>query len=202
MRPKTKPRMTISKPERSRSVTPSWCSKTARSDAESRCHDIPNSSGLDPLRLEDTLSHRRLVIAKRAIVRCAQHMVDPNGVVREREQYAAVDDADPVKRRTALDHQTASRRSHAWRSRQEQPGQRVGRAKSDRKVHADRDKMRKLGEHLDRNQQAIRPILTLDKGVDFVATWETLAIRNLLPSTQYPPDQPPLFPHLSVRLAR
>jgi hypothetical protein len=58
--------------------------------------------------------------------------------VREREQHASIEDADAIEPRAAFNDQTAARRDHLRHMGQEHPGQRVGRAKSDRQVHPDR----------------------------------------------------------------
>jgi hypothetical protein len=47
-------------------------------------------------------------------------------------------------------------------------GERVGGTESYRQVHSDRDEMRKFERPFNRDQQAIRPVLTLQPGIDFV----------------------------------
>jgi hypothetical protein len=146
----------------------------------------------DPLHPDDTRSDWRLVIAYRAIVRGAQHMVDCSAVFREWEQHGTVEDAHSTKHRPALDCETTPRRHHPRRPRQEPSGQRVSRAKSDGQIYPDRDEMRKLDRRFHCDQQTVRPVLALQPGIDLIAAWEAPAIRYLLPMAQDPPDKPPL----------
>src|SRR5215469_13725078 len=55
--------------------------------------------------------------------------------------------------------------------------------------------MRKLDRPSYRDQQAIRPVLSLQPDVDLIPPWKTPAICYLFPVPQHAPDQPPLFSH-------
>jgi hypothetical protein len=61
---------------------------------------------------EDDLRRLHFVGAQQTIIRCAQHVVDYEAALGEREQHATIGDANAVKRSSALDHQAAARRHY------------------------------------------------------------------------------------------
>src|SRR5690349_1136212 len=98
-------------------------------------------------------------------------MVNGTAAFREWEQHGAVADAHFAKGRYALYHEAAARRDHLRHTRQEHTGERIGGTESYSQVHSDHDEMRKLDRPSNRDQQAIRPVLTLQPRIDFVVAW-------------------------------
>jgi hypothetical protein len=95
-------------------------------------------------------------------------MVDCSATFREWEQHGAVQDVGSAKRRYAFYHEAAARRDHLRHTRQEHTGDRIGGTESYSQVHSDHDEMRKLDGPSNHDQQAIRPVLTLQPRIDFV----------------------------------
>lgn len=80
--------------------------------------------GLDPT-LPDNTCLRRLVREQRAMIGCAQYVIDSDAVIGQREQSSAIEDWHPAKGCLALDNHTSACREDRRQMGKEQACQRV-----------------------------------------------------------------------------
>jgi hypothetical protein len=141
--------------------------------------------------LPDNTCHRRLVREQRAMIGCAQYVIDSDAVIGQREQSSAIEDWHPAKGCLALDNHTSACREDRRQMGKEQACQRVPGAERYRYVLTHDGEVRQLDWRLDSDHDAVRPVITYHPGINFVEAWKALSRCHFLPVAQHTLDQTP-----------